>query len=467
MAGRPLQPPLEFAPRMASFSDGDIAARPLTARRSRALRGHFKVAPDSGLFALAAMLAALARGRSTLYRDAGAPDPDLQATYRLLEAIGARPEVADDRWEISGLGTRGLLEPAKPIDFSGAGRALPLALALLGSFDFEARLVGGRGPGRATVARAIDVLRKTGMSIGEQQAGRLPISVAGPKTPVPFSVRLDEPSGDTKAALLLAALSLPGTSMIEEVHPSSDESERLLHHFGAGIVEATGVDGVRTLAVSGLATLGARTLALPGDADLAAFPLVAALIVPDSDVVIENVPMHPARMALISALEEMGGDIAIGERRLVAGQEVADLEVRHSPLLGMSIDGRGLTPAGVPPLAVAGAFAAGETHLPRLGFAGEVALHEALAAGLSANGATARADAAGLHVGRPAAGRRLGGEDVLAGDDACLAAAFLVFGLAAADPVTVQRTDALSSAFPDLVAGLEGLGAELYWWEAA
>ena len=442
--------------------DQASSARPLTALRSRALRGRFKVAPEPMLFALAAMLAALARGDSVLFHDAAEFDPDLAATQHLLEAVGAPPQISDDRWEIAGLGPRGLLNPERPLDFAGAGRAAPLAMGLLGPYGFGAEFVG-EDPGRGgPLTPVIEALRGLGIDIREQRSGKLPLRLQGPRTPVPFIARLPRPSLEAKAALLLAALALPGISTLVEVQPAPDHAERLLRYFGAHIVETTAMDGSRSLEIVGMPPLGARTVTIAGDPDLAAFPLVAALVVPDSDVIIENVLLHTARNSVLSALEEMGGSIEITDRRMAAGEEVADLRVRHSPLLGTSIDPRGLSPAAVPPLAIAGAFAAGETRIPMLGFAGEAALHEALATGLNDNGATARADRNGLVVGRPRPGGKLGGQTLLTGGNPYLAAAFAVFGLAAAEQVTIADETAFSAAFPEMVAGLESLGASFY-----
>ena len=382
---------------MASPSDAQTAERPLTILRSRPLRGRFKVGPDPLLFALAAMLGALSRGTTVLYHDAVDIDANRRATLDLLREVGAAPEVADDRGVIHGLGALGLLEPERPIDFSGAVRAAPLALGLLGPYGFASRLIGDMPPGSPPLSPAIAALRTLGIDIREQKTGKLPVTVRGPRTAVPYIARLPQASIEAKAAMLLAALGIPGVSTLTEVEPTTDQPERLVRHFGAGVAESEGANGERTLEV-------------PGDPDLVAFPLLAALIVPESDVLIENVPVHPARLAVLTALREMGGSIELIDRRLSGGEDVADLRVTHSPLLGIEVDPRGLTPAAIPPLAVAGAFAAGQLRLPRLGFSGEPALHKTLAEMLSANGATAGADARGLSIGRPARGGRLGGE---------------------------------------------------------
>lgn len=451
---------------MASPSDEQTADRPLTVMRSRALRGRFKVGPDPMLFSLAAMLGVLSRGTTVLYHDAVDVDANRRATLELLRELGATPEVSDDRWEIHGLGALGLLEPERPLDFSGAGRATPLALGLLGPYGFASRLIGDMPPGTPSLTPTIEALKALGIDIREQKTGRLPVTVKGPRTPVPFVSRLANPSPETKTAMLLAALGTPGISTLIEAAPTPDQPERLVRHFGATVTETQDAGG-RVLAIGGLPALGARTLEVPGDPDLVAFPLLAALMVPDSDVLIENVAMHPARLAVLSAFREMGGTIDVIDRRLSAGEEVADLRVMHSPLLGIDIEPRGLTAAAVPPLAIAGAFAAGQTHLPRLGFAGEAALHKALAEALVANGATASADQRGLTVGRPARGKRLGGDRIAAGANPFLAAAFLVFGLGAGEQVTIEDEGPMNAAFPDLISGLEALGAEFFRLEAA
>jgi|GEM_PF-6040776 len=451
---------------MVSLSDEQTADRPLTVLSSRPLRGRFRVGPDPELFCLAAMLGAVSTGTTVLYHDAVEFDANRRATLELLREVGTTPEVLDDRWEINGLGTMGLLEPERPLDFSHAERATPLALGLLGPYGFASRLIGDTAPGAASLSPTIEALRTLGVDIREQKTGRLPMTLRGPRSAVPFELRLAGALPRTKTALLLAALALPGISTLIEAEPTADEPERLFRHFGASIAETNGPGG-RMLSIGGLPRLGARTFEVPGDADLVPFPLLAALVVPDSDVLIENVAMLPARQAVLAALREMGGTIEEVDRRLSAGTEIADLRVSHSPLLGIDVEPRGLDAAAIPPLAVAGAFAAGETRLPRLGFTGEAGLHKLLAETLAGLGASTRADARGLTVGRPERGRQLGGDHVVPGGNPHVAAAFAVLGLGAGEQVTIDDEVPLNAAFPHLLSGLEALGAEFYRLEAA
>jgi len=446
------------------MSDQIHTARPLTVLRARGLGGRFSVPSERGLFCLAAMLAVLARGETVIYREANEADGNLEATGKLLAAIGAEPEFADDRWQVNGLGPLGLLEPERRLDFTGASGALPLAMGLVAPYGFTTRFVGERSD-TAAPAAVVEALRSIGAEI-ETRGGRFPISVRGPRTTIPFVWPLAGVPA-YKAALLLAALSAPGVSALIESEPAPDHAERLLRHFGAVVDDRENDGGGRTIEITGLAPLGARTLTLAGDPDIAALAVLAGLVVPESDILVENVMLHPAHRAVFGALEEMGGQIDIGNRRSAAGEEVADFRVRHSPLLGIAIPPEGLTPAALMVLAVAGAFAAGETRLPRLGHAGEAALQRRLAEGLANNGATVSLGKTGLAVARPSAGGRLGGGTVSTGGDPLLAAAFMVFGLAAVEQVAIDDDTRMEAAYPGLTRQFETLGAEfLQGWAA-
>jgi 3-phosphoshikimate 1-carboxyvinyltransferase len=341
---------------------------------------------------------------------------------------------------------------------------LPLAMGLVAPYGFTTRFIGERSD-TAAPPMVVDALRSIGAEI-ETLGGRFPISVRGPKTTIPFVWPLTGGSPE-KAAALLAALSVSGVSSFTESEPAPDHAERLLRHFGASVDINENAGSGRTIQITGLPALGARTLTLAGDPDIASLAVLAGLIVPDSEILVENVMLHPAHRAVFNALEEMGGQIDIRNQRSTAGEDIADLRVRHSPLLGIVVPVDGLTPAATVVLAIAGAFAAGETRLPRLGYAGEAALQRRLAEGLANNGATVNLTKTGLTVGRPPAGGRLGGGTVSTGGDPLLAAAFTVFGLAAVDQVTVDDDTRMEAAYPGLTRQFETLGAEfLQGWAA-
>jgi len=337
-------------------------------------------------------------------------------------------------------------------------------MGLVAPYGFTTRFVGERADTTAAPA-VVDALRSIGAEI-ETRGGRFPISVRGPRMTIPFAWPLRGGSME-KAAALLAALSIPGVSTLVEPEPTADHAERLLRHFGATVEVRDGESRGRTIEIAGLPALGARTLTLAGDPDIAALAVLAGLIVPESEILVENVMLHPAHRAVFQALEEMGGQIDIRNQRSTAGEDIADFRVRHSPLLGIAVAPEGLTPGAMMVLAIAGAFAAGETRLPRLGQPGEAATLRRLAEGLSNNGATVSLSKTGITVGRPTAGGRLGGGTVATGGDPLLAAVFTVFGLAAVEQVAIDDDLRMEAAYPGLMRQFEALGAEfLEGWAA-
>src|SRR5690606_29003328 len=214
---------------------------------------------------------------------------------------------------------------------------------------------------RRPMGRVLDPLRAIGVEVVEHHDGRMPIALKGPETPLPVDYRVPMASAQVKSALLLAGLVIPGTSRVVEPVMTRDHTEKALARFGADISIATDAEGVRTISVKGLPDLVGQQLTVPGDPSSAAFPLVAALIVPGSEIVIENVLMNPTRTGLIDTLIEMGGDITIENRRVSGGEDVADLRVKHSRLRGVAVP-----PERAPSmideytvLAVAAAFAQG------------------------------------------------------------------------------------------------------------
>src|SRR5690606_26310033 len=283
-------------------------------------------------------------------------------------------------------------------------------------------------------------LRAIGVEVVEDHDGRLPIALRGPETPLPVDYRVPMASAQVKSALLLAGLVIPGESRVIESVMTRDHTEKMLEGFGADIRIATDDAGVRTITVRGLPDLRAQSLVVPGDPSSAAFPLVAALIVPGSEVLIENVLLNATRTGLIDTLIEMGGDIALENRRASGGEDIADLRVRHSRLRGVRVPPE-RAPAMIdeyPVLAIAAAFAQGRTEMPGIE---ELRVKEsdrlsAVARGLEANGVACTEGHDFLVVeGR---GGVAGGGVVETHLDHRIAMSFLVMGLASDAPVTVD-----------------------------
>jgi len=279
-------------------------ARPLTATPGRALKGRFRVRGEPNLTTLMLLLASLARGTTVIYADTSAPAPEVAAALALLADLGASPETHDDRWQVSGLGALGLLAPSRGLQFSGAPRLLPLALGLLAPYDFAARFEAG--PGLGVPPALIEALRGLGTTVDAVRTGQLPLTLRGARLGMPFVWRAPAAPGDNWVeAMLLAGLGLPGRSRLEGLAVLPEPALRLFRHFGADIVDFADANGLG-LTIAGLPKLGARTLAPAGDPDIAALAIVAGLVVPGSDLVVENVPLAAARGGVVTALTEMG-----------------------------------------------------------------------------------------------------------------------------------------------------------------
>jgi 3-phosphoshikimate 1-carboxyvinyltransferase len=300
-----------------------------------------------------------------------------------------------------------------------------------------------------------------GVQVLARSGDRLPATVRGPEVPIPIEYRLPVASAQVKSAILLAGLNVPGTTTVIEPVPTRDHTERMLEAFGASIDIATGDDGTRTIRIDGRHDLKPQRIAVPGDPSSAAFPIVAALIVEGSDVTVEYVLLNPTRTGLLETLIEMGADIVIDNRRNVGGEDVGDIRVRHKRLKGVTVPAS-RAPSMIdeyPILSIAAAFADGDTLMQGIG---EMRVKEsdriaAIAAGLTANGVIAEEERESLLVhggaGVP------GGGLVAARLVHRIAMSFLVLGLAAEKPVTVDDAATIATSFPDFQGLMAGLGA--------
>lgn len=342
-------------------------------------------------------------------------------------------------------------------------------MGLVGPYDFETTFIGDASLSRRPMGRVLDPLRQMGVQVKSEPGDRLPVTLRGPRAPAPISYRVPMASAQVKSAVLLAGLSIPGVTTVIEPVMTRDHTEKMLRGFGANLEVETAADGVRTIRLEGQGALSGQTIDVPGDPSSTAFPLVAALIVPGSDVTIRNVLMNPTRTGLILTLQEMGARIDILDPRQAGGEDVADLRVRHSELRGVSVPAE-RAPSMIdeyPVLAVAASFAEGETMMPGLE---ELRVKEsdrlsAVARGLEINGVDCSEGEDWLSVrGRPG-GKGLGGRSrqdvVVTWLDHRIAMSFLVMGLASERPVRVDDSAIIATSFPEFMEMMRGLGAEI------
>lgn len=436
--------------------------RPALARRSSALSGKVRVPGDKSISHRALMFGGLAAGET---RITGLLEgEDVLRTGEAMKAMGALVAREDNTWIIKGTGNGCLLEPDAPFDFGNAGTGSRLTMGLVGTYDMTTRFIGDASLSKRPMARVLDPLRQMGTQVLAAQAGdRLPITLRGPRHAAPISYRVPVPSAQVKSAVLLAGLNVPGVTTVIEPVMTRDHTEKMLAGFGARLDIETDGEGARHIRLEGQGRLSGQEITIPGDPSSAAFPLVAALLVPGSDITIENVLMNPTRTGLVLTLQEMGADIEIGNRRASGGEEVADLRVRSSELKGIAVPAE-RAPFMIdeyPVLAVAAAFAEGETLMKGLE---ELRVKEsdrlsAVAAGLKANGADCTEGEDFLSVrGRPD-GKDLGGGTVETHLDHRIAMAFLVMGLASEKAVTIDDRSMIATSFPEFMGLMAELGA--------
>ncbi len=433
---------------------------PLASKPSGPLTGTIRVPGDKSISHRALMFGALAIGRTTV--TGLLESEDVLATAGAMRAVGARIEKRDDgSYTVDGIGLGNLLEPEAVIDFGNAGTGVRLTMGIFGAHNIAATFVGDASLSGRPMGRVLNPLREMGTTVVARDGDRLPASIRGAELAMPLTYRVPMASAQVKSAVLLAGLNAPGTTTVIEPIATRDHTERMLKGFGADIKVALNEAGERVITLQGQPELQAQDLEVPGDPSSAGFAIVAALIVPGSNVLIENVLLNEHRTGLITTLIEMGGDIEITNKRTSGGEETGDIRVKASQLKGITVPAS-RAPSMIdeyPVLAVAAAFAEGETFMPGLD---ELRVKEsdrlaAVARGLEANGVPCVETEDTLTV--TGGSNAIGGGTVVTHLDHRIAMSFLVLGLAAAKPVTVDDGAVIATSFPAFTSLFEDLGA--------
>jgi len=444
---------------------------PLTARRNGPLAGAVRVPGDKSISIRALLLGALTVGGT---RVGGLLEgEDVLNTAKALQALGARiARTSERQWLIHGVGVGGFAEPANALDFGNSGTGCRLALGAVAGCPIMATFDGDASLRSRPMQRVLEPLQRIGARTLASADGRLPLTLAGARDPMPIVFTPPVPSAQLKSATLLAGLSAPGETVVIEAEPTRDHTEKMLAHFGAQVrVEVVPVEPVggqgnkngRRITLTGRPELAPQPAMVPADPSSAAFPLVAALLVPGSDVILNGVMMNPLRTGLITTLVEMGARIERIEERNEGGEDVADLRVRAGSLRGIEVPAA-RAPSMIdeyPVLAVAAAFAEGTTVMRGLK---ELRVKEsdrlaATAALLRANGVAADIEGDDLIV--YGNGRAPGGGVVETHMDHRIAMAAIVLGLASERPVQIDDGTFIATSFPGFVELMRSLSAEL------
>jgi 3-phosphoshikimate 1-carboxyvinyltransferase len=435
---------------------------PLIARRGGPLQGRVRAPGDKSISHRALILSALTVGESTV---AGLLEgEDVLCTAEAMRSLGARVARGDDGvWHIHGVGVSGFAQPAGPLDFGNSGTGVRLAIGAVAGCPIQARFDGDASLRKRPMQRVLDPLQRMGAKVIEcAEGGRLPLTLQGARDPIPIVYEPPVPSAQLKSAVLLAGLAAPGETTVIEAQATRDHTERLLKHFGARIASKPSGEHGRRITLQGQPELAPANVVVPADPSSAAFALVAALIVPGSDLVLEAVMTNPLRTGLYVTLREMGANIETLEKRDDGGEEVADLRVTTSALKGVEVPAE-RAPAMIdeyPILAVAASFAEGATRMRGLQElrVKESDRLEATAAMLRANGVTVEIEGDDMIVhGKPAVA---GGGEVVTHMDHRIAMAALVLGLATDNPVRIDDSAFIATSFPGFVEVMRSLGCD-------
>jgi 3-phosphoshikimate 1-carboxyvinyltransferase len=389
---------------------------------------------------------------------------DVARTAAAMTAFGANVErLAEGRWRVTGHG--GFTEPAEVVDCGNAGTGVRLIMGAAAGFDLAATFTGDASLRRRPMNRVLRPLGQMGARWLARDGGRLPLTLHGGGLHG-LDYRPPEPSAQVKSALLLAGLNAAGMTRVIEPIPTRDHSERMLRAFGAQVDASDGPHG-REVGIAGGQKLSGCDISVPGDPSSAAFPLVAALVTPGSEVTVTGMLLNPLRTGLILTLRDMGGEITVANQRDEGGETVGDVTARHSRLTGVVAPPERAASMidEFPILAIAAAFAHGETVLRGIG---ELRVKESdriamMAAGLAACGVGVEEEPEGLVVaGTARANHKVaGGGFVRTHGDHRIAMSHLILGLGADAAVAVDEPGMIATSFPGFNALMAGLGAQI------
>ncbi len=438
--------------------------KPLRSSFSGPLVGTVRVPGDKSISHRSLMLGAIAVGETVIHGLLEGEDVlHTAAAMRLLGAQADRD--SDGVWRVRGVGLGALQEPAQVLDMGNSGTAARLLMGLVAAHPITCVFTGDASLNKRPMARVTKPLEQMGARFVGRSGGRLPLTVVGSDQLVPITYRLPVASAQVKSAILLAGLNTPGTTTVIEAEPTRDHTETMLRHFGATVTTERQEDGALAVTVTGQPELTGRSIHVPADPSSAAFPLVAALLRPGSEIVLKDVGMNPRRTGLYDTLIEMGADITFENQRDEAGEPVADLRVKHSRLRGVVVPAD-RAPSMIdeyPVLAAAAACAEGTTVM--LGLK-ELRVKESdrlamVADGLAACGVSREVgadDSLTVHgTGEPPKGGAL----IATAMDHRIAMSFLVLGTASAEPIQVDDGAFIETSFPGFVDLMNGLGAKI------
>jgi len=437
---------------------------PMTSRRASPLKGEAHVPGDKSISHRSLILGAMAVGET---RISGLLEgEDVLDTAKAMQAFGA--EVTNHgggEWSVFGVGVGGFAEPENVIDCGNSGTGVRLIMGAMATSPITVTFTGDASLNKRPMARVTDPLALFGTQSVGREGGRLPMTIVGAAEPVPVRYEVPVPSAQVKSAVLLAGLNAPGKTVVIEREATRDHSERMLAGFGAEITTEDTEEG-RVITLTGQPELQPQVIAVPRDPSSAAFPVCAALVTPGSDVLVPGIGLNPTRAGLFYTLQDMGADLTFENPREEGGEPVADLRAKYSPdMKGIDVPPERAASMidEYPVLSVVASFATGTTMMAGVK---ELRVKEsdridAMARGLRANGVTVEEGADWWSVEGCGPDGVKGGATCESFLDHRIAMSFMVMGMGALAPVSVDDGGPIATSFPIFERLMSDLGAHI------
>lgn len=439
-----------------------VTAHPGKDKNASGLTGTLAIPGDKSISHRALILGGLSIGETTI--TGLLEGEDVLATAEAMRAFGCTVTRGEDGiWSVVGRGVGTLAEPNRVIDVGNSGTAARLLMGMAAGHPLTAVFSGDVSLHRRPMGRIITPLTKMGATFMARDGGRMPLAVKGSDQPMPIEYRLPVPSAQVKSAIMLAALNIAGTTRVIESEATRDHTEHMLRHFGVD-VSVDDTDEGRVISLTGHAELKAANVNVSRDPSSAAFAIAAASLLPGSNLLLPNIGINPLRAGFIETMIEMGADITFENRRMEAGEPVADLRVRHAELRGVDVPPE-RAPSMIdeyPILSVVASFAVGATRMTGVK---ELRVKEsdrlaAVAAGLNACG-VALDEGEDFLIVKGRQKNSIGGATIAADLDHRIAMSFLVMGLAADEAIKIDDGETINTSFPGFVSLMNEAGADI------
>jgi len=429
---------------------------------SKKLKGNILIPGDKSISHRLVILSSIAIGRSNI--KGLLKSDDIMKTIGAMQNFGASIEFKNSfNCSIKGVGLGGLLEPKSALDFGNSGTAARLIMGLSASHSITTLYVGDSSLSIRPMDRVLKPLINFGSNYSLRKDNYLPAILKGSDNPIPFSFDLEEPSAQIKSAVLLGALNTPGITTVKDKFNTRDHTERLLGLYGANI-NITKKRNAKEISIKGVNELNGIDVSVPGDPSSALFPIIAALICKNSDIIVKNVLINSTRDGAFRVLKNMGADISFLNHRIMAAEEVYDIRVRSSSLRGVDVS-RKSSPTMIddyPILAVAASMAKGKTYFKGINelrfkesdrFTGIINL-------LEKNGVKVESKKDTIIIHGKCELKK-GGIEIKTNLDHRMAMSALIMGLVSKKEIKIDNSETIQTSFPSFYKVMIKIGAKL------